>query len=294
MRKLTPATVRSLLFSAGILSAGLAPADDALFVRGDCNADGDPSCQVTDPLVILEYLFSRGEAPPCLEACNSNGDDRLDVTDAVHFLLHCFGGGPSPPAPYPACGSDLAPALGCEGHPPCAVCAPQDARGVGDCALALGVFWDGARCRFVSGCSCEGEDCEDGFDSLDECYAARVDRCDTPCDPLDARGVGACEKLLGVTWNGRECRTLSGCECEGADCADLYASPDECAAAVQGCPANCAPMDVHDRFTCEPVQGYYWDGAECKGLTGCECEGADCDKLFPTPEACAAAHEECL
>jgi hypothetical protein len=288
-----PKPIRSLALLVCMTAAGLVPAADALFVRGDCNADGDPSCQVTDPLLLLGYLFQRGEKPPCLEACNSNGDERLDVTDAVYFLLHCFAGGPSPPAPYPACGSDPTPALSCDGHPPCEECASQDARGVGECARVVGVFWDGSRCSTQSGCSCEGEDCGDGFDSLEECYAAHG-RCDIPCDALDATAVGACEKLLGVSWNGRQCRLLSGCECVGADCDDLYDSLEECAAAVEGCPANCTPMDVHDRFTCEPIQGYYWDGGECKGLTGCECEGLDCDKLFVTPEACAAAHEECI
>ncbi len=283
----------SLALLAGVFAPRSASPAEAPFVRGDCNADGDAACQVTDPIFLLGHLFTGGKAPPCLEACNANDDDGVDISDAVYFLLHCFAGGPPPPAPFPDCGTDPTPSFACDDFPPCAgACAPQDARGVGPCAAIVGIFWDGYRCSYHSGCSCEGKDCSNGFDSIEECYAAH-DACETPCDPMTAKGIGDCKKLLGWSWNGRECRLLGGCECEGDDCGRLYASEDECAASVSGCPALCTPMDVHEVGTCERVLGWSWDGQDCKSLSGCECEGTDCDKLFVSPDDCLAAHARC-
>jgi len=51
-------------------------------------------------------------------------------------------------------------------------CAPQDVKGEGGCAQILGVFWNGAECAFISGCSCVGADCDKGFETPEECQRA--------------------------------------------------------------------------------------------------------------------------
>lgn len=38
-------------------------------------------------------------------------------------------------------------------------CAPQDARGEGDCEAFFGFAWNGARCVGITGCRCNGADC---------------------------------------------------------------------------------------------------------------------------------------
>lgn len=278
-----------VLLGARGLAAGTA------FVRGDCDAGGGAGCSITDPIFLLSHLFTGSDEPPCHEACDANDDGGLDIADAVYMLQHCFAGGPPPPAPYPSCGEepDPGPGLGCGEFLPCAgSCAPQDARGVGACLAIVGIFWDGSRCLWHSGCSCEGADCGESFESLEACYAAH-ESCATPCDAMTVRGVGACKLLLGFYWNGRQCRSLGGCECEGEDCDRLYDSEEQCTTAVVGCPASCTPMDVHEVGLCEPVHGYFWNGKECKVLSGCECGGPDCDKLFTSPDECAAAHAAC-
>jgi hypothetical protein len=269
-------------------------AQDA-FIRGDCNADGRGGCDITDPIFLLLHLFSGGEAPPCGDACDANDDGGLDIGDAVYELSYCFLSAPAPPAPHPACGADpTADELACAAFPSCrgGDCAPQDARGVGACLAIVGIFWDGSRCRWHSGCSCEGADCDQGYESLESCYADHAG-CSSAGDPMDARAVGACRQVLGFAWTGRACRILSGCECEGEDCGRLYASEDDCRAGVVGCPPICEAMAVEPVGLCEKILGWRWDGTGCGPLVGCECAGAECDALFAGPDECAAAHAGC-
>lgn len=96
--------------------------DDAappLFVRSDCNADGDRD--IADPVFSLQSLFNAsGRRPPCLASCDTNADGRHDVSDAIYALAFLFQGGPAPPPPFPSCGrgangGDLA----CETYAPC-------------------------------------------------------------------------------------------------------------------------------------------------------------------------------
>ena len=54
----------------------------------------------------------------------------------------------------------------------CNPCAPQKARGSGACTLVLGVYWNGVECEYVSGCSCIGRDCNNGFETIEECEEA--------------------------------------------------------------------------------------------------------------------------
>jgi len=266
------------------------------FVRGDCNGDGRRGCDISDPIYLLLHLFSGAEAPPCLEACNANDDASIDLSDAVYTLTYCFQGGDVLPEPYPDCGEDPTPGLDCAGFTACRTpsCEAQDARGVGACAAIVGIFWDGSRCRWQSGCSCEGADCDSGYESLEECYAARAP-CPSVCDPMDAEGVGLCKMLLGFTWDGRRCRPLGGCECAGEDCGSLFPSEDACVSAVIGCPPECSPMDARPEGDCERVLGWAWTGAEtgCVGFSGCDCVGSECAGLFAGPDECEQAHAGC-
>jgi len=266
-------------------------ADD--FTRGDCNADGNISggtlCDVSDPVFLLNFLFLAGGAPPCMDACDSNGDRDVNIADAVFQLWYCFLGGPAPPEPFPGCGRDPESTLGCVDFPWCHEgCGPQDARGVGPCDMIVGIFWDGLRCRYQSGCSCEGADCSGKYDSIAACYRAHLD-CGSVCDRMEVRGIGSCEMVLGWFWDGLRCRALSGCECGGADCDRLYQGPDECEADVSGCAPYCEPMDALGVGPCAAILGWTFDGKRCQSLSGCSCEGKDCDRIHASPEECQAS-----
>ena len=86
-----------------------------LFVRGD--VDGSEAIELTDAIVILQFLFAAGTAPTCLDASDTNDDDNVDISDAVRLLAWLFIGGqplPPPAAPTPSvnashCGIDPTP-----------------------------------------------------------------------------------------------------------------------------------------------------------------------------------------
>ncbi len=63
--------------------------------RGDVDDTGDldkPGIDLTDPLLILEYLFL-GEALPCVEAADTNNNGVVDLTDAIVLFFYLFMGG---------------------------------------------------------------------------------------------------------------------------------------------------------------------------------------------------------
>ena len=101
------------------------------FVRGDPNSDG--TINLTDGIVILNFLFL-GQAPPaCMDAADidDDGGPRPSLTDAIRVFNWLFTGGPPPAAPAPSaaayvpadCGPDttddgmdcLTTAVKCEG-----------------------------------------------------------------------------------------------------------------------------------------------------------------------------------
>lgn len=131
-----------------------------------------------------------------------------------------------------------------------ASCEPQDVAGVGACDAAFGVFFVGAACGWVSGCSCVGEDCANGYDDEAECEQA-YRGCLDECAPQDIALVGGCEPASVYVFNGSECVAMDGCDCVGEDCDAAYASPEACQAAN----AACADRD----HTCEGVEDLYVD-----------------------------------
>ncbi|MCZ6795897.1 MAG: DUF6531 domain-containing protein, partial [Planctomycetota bacterium] len=81
--------------------AGLAPpvAAQGVFSRGDC--DQSRLYDLTDPIVLLGFLFLGGEEPVCLDACDADDNEDLEITDAIVSLGFLFLGGPPPPPPFP-------------------------------------------------------------------------------------------------------------------------------------------------------------------------------------------------
>ncbi|MCZ6795489.1 MAG: hypothetical protein O7J95_17940, partial [Planctomycetota bacterium] len=71
------------------------------FVRGDADSNG--SINLTDGIVILNFLFLGAAAPACLDAADTDDDggERPSLTDAVIIFSWLFSGGPPPAAPRP-------------------------------------------------------------------------------------------------------------------------------------------------------------------------------------------------
>ena len=77
------------------------------FLRGDVNGDGQVSA-LTDALYLLMYAFSRGDAPPCMNAADVNDSGAVSaLLDSMYLLRYAFVDGPEPPAPgVDECGVD--------------------------------------------------------------------------------------------------------------------------------------------------------------------------------------------
>jgi hypothetical protein len=74
------------------------------FRRGDLDTSG--SVEITDAVVLLDWLF-RGGKGPCEEAGDADDDGSLSLTDAILILRWLFLDGPAPEPPGPnTCGAD--------------------------------------------------------------------------------------------------------------------------------------------------------------------------------------------
>ena len=70
----------------------------------------------------MNFLFLGGRAPSCSEAGDADDNGRLELTDAIVVLNFLFLGGAPPPPPGPTrCGTDPPGSrdLGCESYGAC-------------------------------------------------------------------------------------------------------------------------------------------------------------------------------
>ena len=83
------------------------------FRRGD--VDGNGRITVTDPVLLLSYLFLQRVDLGCLEAGDSDNNGTVDISDVIANLSFQFLGGFPPALPGPIkCGPDpIPPDLGC-------------------------------------------------------------------------------------------------------------------------------------------------------------------------------------
>ena len=98
------------------------------FVRGDANVDA--SVDLSDGVLILQYLFQGGRQLDCLDSGDADDSGNLDLSDAVYDFNYLFLGGRPPPAPFADCGEDpTADGLGCESYDLCDDKPPPPVKG---------------------------------------------------------------------------------------------------------------------------------------------------------------------
>ena len=108
----------ALLGSAEVANFDKRSSDQApeKFRRGD--VDGNGRVNLTDAVVLLDFLFRATEAPACLRGGDTNDDGHLNLVDAVRAVRFVLGQGEALPPPL-GCGVDPTPdalpcAAGCE------------------------------------------------------------------------------------------------------------------------------------------------------------------------------------
>jgi len=74
------------------------------FERGDCRNDGE--LNLADPIHLIAYLFQAGPEPGCLSACDTDDNDNADLTDAILLLEYLFLGKAAPEDPHGVCQPD--------------------------------------------------------------------------------------------------------------------------------------------------------------------------------------------
>lgn len=77
------------------------------FVRG--NPNGDSAVNLADAIYMLQFLFSSGSPPICMDAGDINDDGLHDISDAISVIGYLFTDGPEPRHPFPGCGVDFSP-----------------------------------------------------------------------------------------------------------------------------------------------------------------------------------------
>ncbi|MEM7166562.1 MAG: dockerin type I domain-containing protein [Planctomycetota bacterium] len=65
---------------------------DPSFMRGDVN--NDASCNISDAVSLLGFLFSSGSTPQCLDGADVNDDGSITIADPVRLLSGLFGTAP--------------------------------------------------------------------------------------------------------------------------------------------------------------------------------------------------------
>ena len=65
--------------------------------RGDIDHTGN-GIDISDLVYLVDYMFTGGPAPPCLDEADMDGIGGIDISDLVYLVDYMFTGGPAPVA----------------------------------------------------------------------------------------------------------------------------------------------------------------------------------------------------
>ena len=60
------------------------------------DANGDLKVNISDAVYLINYVFSGGNPPGCMQEGDANADSRVNVSDAVYLINYVFSGGNAP------------------------------------------------------------------------------------------------------------------------------------------------------------------------------------------------------
>jgi predicted outer membrane repeat protein len=65
-------------------------------IRGDINHDGNPTVDISDLVYLVDFMFTSGDALPCIDESDVNADGATDIADLVYVVDFMFNSGPAP------------------------------------------------------------------------------------------------------------------------------------------------------------------------------------------------------
>ncbi len=74
---------------------GIGDACCCVGIRGNVNADPQELIDISDLIVMVEYMFN-SDIPYCPDEIDVNGDDSIDISDLVYFVAYMFQNGTAP------------------------------------------------------------------------------------------------------------------------------------------------------------------------------------------------------
>ena len=63
-------------------------------LAGDANSDA--KVNISDAVYLINYVFSGGDWPECMQEADANADSKVNVSDAVYIINYVFSGGNAP------------------------------------------------------------------------------------------------------------------------------------------------------------------------------------------------------
>ena len=86
--------------SCQVLIGALGEGCDCCVIRGDINHDGSLTIEISDLVYLVDFMFTTGYGPPCMDEADVNADGAVDIADLVYIVDYMFNQGP-PPVPCP-------------------------------------------------------------------------------------------------------------------------------------------------------------------------------------------------
>ena len=86
-----------LQYQTGIINSGLITvASCCVGLRGNVNNDPGDNIDISDLVYLVDFMFTSGPVPSCLEEADINGASPIDISDLVAIVDFMFTGGPAP------------------------------------------------------------------------------------------------------------------------------------------------------------------------------------------------------
>ena len=85
-----------ITFNPAFASGQVAVSGCCVGIRGNIDGDVNNTIDIGDLVYFVEYSFSGGPAPVCMDEADVNGDGSIDVGDLVYLVEYSFSNGPDP------------------------------------------------------------------------------------------------------------------------------------------------------------------------------------------------------